>query len=235
MYGSLRKYSLVLVISMTSAQNIHQQLYKDSISKVDLVNLNSEFGKNKTFDTIYEKHILTALSYFPELVNVRIKFRLTKTNTPLSSRPTFWSLFRASQNRNYNIIISTKTKQYLEPILFEKLSYNAQIGVLGHEISHISDYITKDFFGLISLLWIEIFTKKQVDAFEKTIDEICLNHGLGFQLLAWSKSVRKNLKIENWRGANNIDLNQKIERYLNPSSIIEKINQNSIYNIKKNM
>lgn len=54
----------------------------------------------------------------------------------------------------------------------------------------------KGFSKMSNLLFIEIFSKKQVDKFENRTDHICINHGLGFQLLDWSKSVRQNLKID---------------------------------------
>lgn len=56
--------------------------------------------------------------------------------------------------------------------------------------------MTKGFSKMSNLLFIEIFSKKQVDKFENRTDHICINHGLGFQLLDWSKSVRQNLKID---------------------------------------
>ncbi|MEO8236422.1 MAG: hypothetical protein ABI549_13475 [Flavobacterium sp.] len=228
------KQILILFLALLSlpifAQKIQQQFYKDSLSDQNITALNVVFGKNKTFDKTYQKQIFTALTFFPELKNVRIKFCLKETNTPLSSRPTFWSLFRDAKKRTYIITISTKTNAFLEPILLEKLSYNAQIGVLGHELSHVSDYSQKGFSQMIHLIWIEIFSKEQVDKFESGTDKICINHGLGYQLLYWSISVRENLKMENWRGADNIESKPKTERYLNPSKIREIIKTNPLYN-----
>ncbi|TEB40289.1 hypothetical protein D0809_31370, partial [Flavobacterium circumlabens] len=91
----------------------------------------------------------------------------------------------------------------LKPILLENLSFNAQIGVLGHELSHVSDYSTKGFGKMMNLLRIELLSKDKVDAFESQTDLYCIEHGLGYQLLDWSKSVRENIKLDFWRGANN--------------------------------
>lgn len=226
---SIKFCGLFLIISSASAQNVQKEFYRDSLSNEKLASLYSVFGKNKSFDTVYEKQILTALSYFPELKDVKIKFRLLATNTPLSSRPTFFSLFKNSKKRNYVVTISTNTNRYLEPILFKNLNYNAQIGVLGHELSHVSDYTKKDFIQMTNIICIEIFSKKLVDKFERSTDELCINHGLGYQILDWSKSVRENLKINYWRGANNIDSKSKRERYLNPNTIQNKIDANLLY------
>ncbi len=115
--------------------------------------------------------------------------------------------------------------------MFKNLNFNAQIGVLGHELSHISDYTYKGFGKMSNLLLIEIFSKKQVDLFESRTDLICIHHGLGYQLLDWSTSVRINLNIENWRGANNIEFKAKKERYLNPETISEIMKSLSTYTI----
>lgn len=223
-------FSFILIILPVNAQNIKKQFYKDSISHQDLIHLNSVFGKNKSFDSIYQKQILTALSFFPELKDISIEFKLKKTNTPLSSRPTILGFFQSAKKRKYVITISEQTNKMLEPILFKNLSFNAQIGVLGHEISHISDYTNKGFSEISNILWIEIFSKNEVDKFENRTDHICISHGLGYQLFDWSLYVRNNLKIENWRGADNLKGIIKRERYLNPETIMKIINTSAIYN-----
>ena len=222
-------YSFILILLPVKAQNIKKQFYKDSISYENLTHLNLVFGKNKSFDSIYQKQILTALSFFPELKNINIEFKLKNTNTPLSSRPTFFGFFQLAKKRRYVITISEQTNKKLEPILFKNLSFNAQIGVLGHELSHISDYTNKDFSEISNIFWIEIFSKKEVDKFENKTDHICINHGLGYQLYDWSSYVRNNLKIEYWRGADNLKCIIKRERYLNPETIRNIINTSPIY------
>ena len=226
-------FSFILIILPVNAQNIKKQFYKDSLSYKELAHLNLVFGKNKSFDSIYQKQILIALSYFPELKNISIEFKLKIANTPLSSRPTFFGFFQSAKKRKYIIFISEQTNTKLEPILFKNLSFNAQIGVLGHELSHISDYTNKGFSEISNILWIEIFSKKEVDKFENRTDHICINHGLGYQLFEWSSSVINNLKIEYWRGADNLKGIIKRGRYLNPETIINIINTSPIYNQDK--
>ncbi len=213
-----------------NAQDVIKKFSVETINTQKAQELKAEFGTNKIIPTIYETQILIALSYFPELKNTAIEFRLKKTNTPLSSRPKLFGLLQSAKNRKYVITISEFTNSKLAPILFKNLNYNAQIGVLGHELSHVSDYISKGFSEMVGLLFIEIFSKKQVDKFESRTDLICIHHGLGFQLLDWSKSVRQNLKIDYWRGADNIQFKPKKERYLNPETIVKTMNTLSMYN-----
>ena len=70
-------------------------------------------------------------------------------------------------------------------------------------------------------------SKKKMDQFEYNTDMGCIEHGLGYQLLSWSKEVRLKLNIIQWRGIKH--LNNEGERYMNPENIIRVINQNSIY------
>ena len=216
------------------AQEIVKKCSERDFSVAQLMELRNKFNTNKMIPSVYEAQILIALSYFPELKNTSIEFRLKKTNTPLSSRPNFFGLLQSPKKRKYIVTISEATNSRLEPILFKNLNFNAQIGVLGHELSHISDYRTKGFNRMSNLLLIEIFSKKQVDKFEGRTDLICIHHGLGYQLLDWSKSVRQNLKIDNWRGANNVEFKSKRERYLNPETITKIIDTLQLYQTKKN-
>ncbi|WP_350290560.1 hypothetical protein [uncultured Croceitalea sp.] len=163
-----------------------------------------------------------ALSYYPELKDTRITFRFRKRKTPLTSRPRFFSVFLPKHKRAYVITISTKTKPVLTPILFTALPYNAQIGVLGHEIGHIVEYKTRSSFQLIGLAF-KISNSAFADKFEFDTDERTIAHGLGYQLLDWSKYVRQALGIAAWKGAN-----EKLakgnhpktnQRYMNPETI----------------
>ena len=57
----------------------------------------------------------------------------------------------------------------------------------------------------------------------------CLEHGLGYQLLSWSKEVRLKLNLVQWKGIKQLN-NTGRERYMNPESIIKEMMQNKIYN-----
>ncbi len=221
---------IVLVPLIVSSQNIVKEFTTSTFKAEQLKELKKEFGANKIIPAIYETQILIALSYFPELKNTTIEFRLRKTMTPLSSRPKLSGLFESAKKRVYLVTISEETISFLTPILFKNLNFNAQIGVLGHELSHVSDYWNKDFSKMSNLLLIEIFSKKQVDKFESRTDVSCIKHGLGYQLLDWSISVRQNLKIDCWRGPKNLKDTKSNERYLNPETIISYIHSISIYN-----
>ncbi|WP_291131663.1 hypothetical protein [Flavobacterium sp. UBA7682] len=217
----------------SSAQTITQNFSIETFPKETLQNWKQDFGTNKVIPEKYEAQILIALSYYPELKDTQIEFRVKKTKTPLTSKPNILSFLLSAKKRKYCVTISEQSNTYLEPILFKNLSFNAQIGVLGHELAHIANYRQKGFGKMFNIIGIEIFSKKQVDKFEYNTDRVCINHGLGYQLLDWSKWVRQNLGRDNWRGANNITINPKKERYMNPESILKMINELPIYNLKQ--
>lgn len=191
-----------------------------------------QYASNKKFPREIEPQVLTALSYYPELKDIKIEFRIKKRNTPLTSRPRIFSVFRKKKNRKYIITISSESSDRLVPILFSNLPYNAQIGVLGHELAHIADYNTKNTFQLLGLSF-GMLSAKYVDKFEWNTDKRTIEHGLGYQLYAWSSYVRKALDIKEWHGASqDVDEGNKPsinERYMGPSTILGQIKSSGKY------
>ena len=139
-------------------------------------------GNHKKIPPGYEKQILVALSYFPELINISIDFRFKHTNTSFSTRPAILSVFKRSSRRKYIITISDSCKAISIPLLFKNLPYNAQIGVMSHELTHASDFIGKNFFGLIRVA-LGNLSNKFLDRFERKTDSLCITHGPGYVAL----------------------------------------------------
>jgi len=223
--------ALAFACNLSQAQIIAEIFYPDSVTHEKVLDLKKNYGKNKLLPKDFEKQTLIVLSYFPELKNVKIKFRIRNKTTPLSTRPSFAGMFRSAKKRTYIITISKKSISYLDTILLKHLNYNAQIGVLGHELSHVSDFINKG-FGSMCRLAIGHCSKKYVDRFEFNTDMICINHGLGYQLLAWSINVRENLKSSKWFGAGTLPPDAATERYMNPSTITKLLKSKELYNKK---
>lgn len=223
---------ITLLSSHLNAQEIVKAFNQNSFTNEEIATLKSEYGNNKELVASYENQILIALSYFPELKGVKIIFRIKNRTTPLATRPTLLSMFQSAKKRTYIITISEKSTNYLDTIVFKKLNYNAQIGVLGHELCHVSDYLNKGFGKMCNIAAKELFSKRATDNFEFNTDLNCINHGLGYQLLDWSSNVRKNLKRANWRGAVNLTVDQKSERYMNPNTIIEFLSKHPLYTEK---
>ncbi|MEB8347472.1 hypothetical protein OO010_15570 [Flavobacteriaceae bacterium KMM 6898] len=192
----------------------------------------SQYQNYKKIPIEIRPQVLIALSFYPELSDTKIIFRFRKRISPLASRPRLWSTFRKSKNRTYIITISTESTPKLTSILFLNLPYNAQIGVLGHELGHITEYKNKSAWHLLGL-YLKLLKAENVNEFEFKTDRICIEHGLGYQLYDWSQFVRQELDILEWKGAGDFyssnDEEVTKQRYMNPQTIEKFMESNSIY------
>ena len=193
---------------------------KATAKQTDIDSL-KEFGYKKEIPRQYERPVLTALAYFPELKKVHIVFRIKKQYSALTTKPNFAGLFKRKDHRTYVITISNETIDTLKPLLFENLTFEQQVGVIGHELSHVVDFNSKNFLQTIGV-GIGHISKRYLDKMEFNTDRICIEHGLGDYLLAYSKHVRQAMNVHNWRGSdfvNKGNSNGKYERYMNPDTI----------------
>ncbi len=79
-----------LVVSQIPQKHFNQ----DSLSREYYLALKKEFGNYKKIPAAFEKPILIALSYYPELKNTPIHFRIRNRHTPLQTRSTWTGLFK---------------------------------------------------------------------------------------------------------------------------------------------
>ncbi len=190
--------------------------------------LKNEFGHQKQYPLQFEKQVLLALSFYPELKNTSILFRIRKRHAALNTRATWLGVIESHRKRHFVITISDSTEDMLMPMLFKNQSFNAQVGVMGHELAHVTDFL-KMSTGQIIAHAIKNVSAKYIDRFEYNTDAICIAHGLGYQLLEWSSFIRKKMSRENWRGPDFTHRPMLKERYMNPSTIMKRIDTDPIY------
>ena len=189
----------------------------------------SQIINKKIIPEEYKKPIELALSFFPELKDVPIVFRIKKSYTPLTTKPDFESVFKRKNHRTYIITISDETIDTLSHLLFKNLNFEEQVGIIGHELSHVADFNSKNFFQTIAN-GIGHLSKKHLDKMEYNTDRICIKHGLGKYLLAYSEHVRNVMHVHTWRGVDFVYHNdQKHERYMNPDTIEKTMHVNSVH------
>jgi hypothetical protein len=222
---------LFLIITVTiSAQVPVKHFERSDFSAEDSIKLLNTYGRNKELIPEFALQTLIALSYYPELKNTHIKFIFKPAHTPLTTKPDFPDVISTRSKRTFTIIISDSSMWKLQPVLLQHMDFNAQIGVLGHELSHVVDFSQNSLLQLIGSGVNHIFSSRYIDRFEYRTDSICIAHGLGYQLLAWSNFVRKTMKTENWDGADNINMPvMNRERYMNPSTIMKRIEKDPLY------
>ncbi len=169
------------------------------------------YSRNKEIPKEYQLQFLAALSFYPELKHTHITFKRTKIKTTLNVRPTFFSLlFHKKENRRYVIRINDDPKR--SEVLIHQVPFNAQVGLLGHELAHIIDYQDLGLIGMIKR-GLGYMNKDYRKEYENAIDVATIKIGLGWQLLDWSNFIQnhpdidedyKKYKKENYLGGNSI-------------------------------
>ncbi|MFM9910617.1 MAG: hypothetical protein ACKVOW_14790 [Chitinophagaceae bacterium] len=179
--------------------NLAAQLRKPLPDIIEAVNseyiqLKKQVGTGKKIPLPFEKQVLFALSYFPELAQTPIRVKLRKSKGGIiSTRPTLGSIFRRSSKRSYIVIINDSTSGRLFPI-FSNGSVNGQVGILGHEFCHILYFRKKTGLGLMGL-GIAHISKRYMDNFENKTDSVAIERGLGYQLIDWNVYLQKAFRL----------------------------------------
>ncbi len=190
--------------------------------------LRNEYGRHKKLLPGYELPCLLALSYYPELKDAHVQFLFRKAQIPLSARPDFFTLFSARDNRQYLVVVSTKHSTLLEPILFENLSFNAQVGILGHELAHVAHYHRHNFWQLCKFGLLYALRPSARVAHERSTDEHAVHRGLGWQLFDYARYVRTDPRTADTYEASR----ELIDRfYLQPAEILEIMSRIPAYGL----
>ncbi len=152
--------------------------------------LHSKFGVNKILLAPYEMPIITALSFYPELKNIRIEFKGVRSDLPLNTKPAGTTIFKDPHHRTYVIHIATHIKNGREDVMLAHLNFNIQVGVIAHELGHVVDYLKKSVWEILAtgLLY---KSKNYKAKLESKVDTITAQHGLGYQLMEYGKLIKK--------------------------------------------
>ena len=95
------------------------------------------------------------------------------------------SLLRRSRHRRYIVIINDSTAGRTLPT-FKSSNVNGQVGILGHELCHITNFNKMTGLGLANLGVSHVSTR-YIDRFEYKTDSMTIERGLGYQLLDWKQ------------------------------------------------
>lgn len=140
------------------------------------------------------------------------------------------TVVRSAKKRKYIIFISCYAPR-VDSVLMHNLPLDAQVGVVGHELAHVSFFLDQGRFGMLRVACGNL-SSRYLDRIEFETDRSTIHHGLGFQLLCWSEYVRVKLKMERWRGADEY-LTGKTKhprtRYMNPETIKAVMDEHPLY------
>ncbi|MEP6750456.1 MAG: hypothetical protein ABJB86_22145, partial [Bacteroidota bacterium] len=91
-------FSGILMTQIVCAQRSVPLEIISSMHQANDTNL-LQYARHKQLPAGYEKETLEALSHFPELKNVMVKFRIKKSLSTLKTKPTFVSMFLPKKHR----------------------------------------------------------------------------------------------------------------------------------------
>ncbi len=165
-------------------------LYREHprLSPSEIDSLREIFAPTVTFCEEFLEPSLIALSYYPDLVGVKIEFAYSDEATTMAARPKPRTLF-VKKRRRYLILINNEEE--FDGVKLRDVPFNAQIGVIGHELAHIADYENHNMFGVVGILF-RYADKGRKALFEKEIDRSTIERGLGWQLYDWALYSQEN-------------------------------------------
>jgi hypothetical protein len=189
------------------------------------------FGNNKTIPAEFDKQIITALSYFPDLRNTRITFILEKGSSGvIETRPEWLSVFRNSRSRSYIVFIGDSSSRHTPQFMFRNSTVNGQVGIIGHELSHVLYFSAHNTFGLLKT-GVAHVSQRYMDNFENKTDSICIERGLGYQLIDWNIYLRKAFGMKDpENGPDPFFTDTTRERYMSPARIRQVMKKSKLYN-----
>ena len=197
--------------------------YDEGYYRLRLDSLRAAFGYHKHFPPSFELPALLALSHYPELRNERIRFQTVPKAEPLvASRPDPGNLFRGRPGWVYNIFISEEAPETLEHNLLKNFSFNAQVGILGHELAHTQHYQDKSAWQMLVTGVRYLLSDAYRARFELDTDRNAIAHGLGWQVHAYSVRYRRNPRLSQPEIA-------AIDRYyLPPAAVLAHMRRHSL-------
>lgn len=184
-----RNLMILVLITLTSgiyAQSLKApRLYSEVIWAPKIDSLREAVGQNKTFIPKYELASLVALMHYPELKHTHILFETKSLGSTMAARPKGLNVLKKKGKRLYVVIINN-TPNVKVPV--DSVSFNAKVGVIGHELAHILDYEHK---GSLRVMGngLGYVSKKFRAKFERATDQRTIDHGLGWQCYDWSHYV----------------------------------------------
>ncbi|MCC5919534.1 MAG: hypothetical protein LAT68_04905 [Cyclobacteriaceae bacterium] len=147
-------------------------------------NLDSYRNKKEIPHSI-EQATLKALSFYPDLKETKIEFKFNEDikKSVMQAQPKFTSMWRSRKNRSYIIKISKYFELKGEKTPIEDLPEDVLVGWIGHELGHISDYLTKNNFTLIAFGILYLTSPSFIMSAERVADSYAVDHGLGEYIL----------------------------------------------------
>lgn len=195
--------------------------YREAEQRQRYQELLQEYGQHKELPPGYELQTLLALSHYPELKETRIRFVLDDVDIPLSSRPHWATMLRSADNRTYLVVIDSQREEGREELLLKKQPFNAQTGIIGHELAHTVYYLDRSFFGILNDALCQLSSCRI--NFERQTDQRTVDYGLGWQRFDHSVFLRTSFGRDPFAAPN------PGSAYLAPRELLSLMEENPAY------
>ena len=139
--------------------------------------LEEAYGKHLTCPEDYRDKLLAALSFYPELRDVRLEVISRRLKTSMAARPTGYAFVRG--RRRYRIFVDDLTEKVHD---FRLADYSAQVGIFIHELGHVMHYRTRSNAQLIADGSRYLTSEKFRHEYEVIADGYGFDHGGGYYL-----------------------------------------------------
>lgn len=179
----------------------------------------ARFRTNKKIPTVIEKNVLTALSFYPELIDTTIHFAFKQKikSSVMQAQPVFRTLLASRKSRAYRINISALFKLTHTAIPIHQLPDTIMIGWIGHELGHIMDYESRSKLELVRFGWGYISSPAYVKKVERIADGYAVSHGLGSYLVETKRFILDHAELPQ-------AYKDKIARlYVSPEEITDQV------------
>jgi hypothetical protein len=163
------------------------QIFHSDSFNIHRAQLHDEDYEHQALAASYQEQAQIAMSYYPDLKGIDIEFVRKDIKTTMAARPAMDFIFRKKENRKYKIFIDTSVKNE-KGLLLSDVPFNAQVGIIGHELAHVVDYEEKTAMGVV-FTGIGYLFHPYRKKLERKVDEIAIVRGLGHQVVGFSSYV----------------------------------------------
>jgi hypothetical protein len=186
----MHKLISIFLLSLIGKLSLANEIFPRTIyaTTYNADSLKKIYGKNKTLLPEFELQTLIALSGYPELKEDHITFKFRHITT--TGKTTMWINSVLEKDHYFIIYLTTRTKG--KSVLLKEAFFNAQIGLIAHELGHIVDFKKKNTGQLITWALNVLSSKQKRAAMEKQTDLTAIQHGFGWQLYDWISYVLFN-------------------------------------------
>ncbi|MDD7885427.1 hypothetical protein [Flavivirga sp. 57AJ16] len=176
---------------------------------------------NKSIPKYLKHEAEIALSFYPELKEVPIEFKLTRkmSSSVMKAQPKLGSLFKKRNKRNYVILISRHFDIQNRKFHTRSIPQNVLIGWLGHELGHVMDYQNRSGLNLIRFGLCYLFSESFVIKAEQTADHYAIRHHMKDYILETKNYILSHTGLSD-------RYKEKIKRlYTSPEQVLEFVNE----------